>query len=45
VGLGTEYAFTPNWSVKGEYLYVVGVGTGVSKDNLNLLKLGANYKF
>jgi outer membrane immunogenic protein len=45
VGLGTEYAFTPNWSLKGEYLYVAAVGTGASKDTINLLRFGVNYKF
>lgn len=45
LGLGTEYAFTPNWTVKGEYLYVTAAGTGVTKDHLNLLRLGVNYKF
>ena len=44
-GLGAEYAFSQNWTVKGEYLYVVGVGTGVSKDQLNLLRVGVNLKF
>lgn len=44
-GLGAEYAFTPNWSVKGEYLYISAAGTGASKDQLNLLRFGANYKF
>lgn len=44
-GLGAEWAFMPNWSVKGEYLYVAATGTGVSKDQLNLLRFGVNYKF
>lgn len=44
-GLGAEYAFSPNWSLKGEYIYVLGVGTGVSKDELNLVRAGINYKF
>ena len=45
VGLGTEYAFTPNWTVKSEYLYISAMGTGVTKDQLNLLRFGVNYKF
>lgn len=44
-GLGAEYAFTPNWTVKGEYLYISAAGTGASKDQLNLLRFGVNYKF
>ena len=44
-GLGAEYAFANNWTVKGEYLYIVGVGTGVSKDQLNVVRAGINYKF
>ncbi|NGX97900.1 MAG: porin family protein [Candidatus Afipia apatlaquensis] len=44
-GLGAEYAFTPNWTVKGEYLYISAAGTGANKDQLNLLRFGANYKF
>jgi outer membrane immunogenic protein len=43
--LGAEYAFTPNWTIKGEYLYVIAAGTGVSKDTINLLRFGVNYKF
>ncbi len=45
VGLGTEYAFTPNWTVKGEYLYISAIGTGSAKNELNLLRFGVNYKF
>lgn len=44
-GLGAEYAFAHNWSFKGEYLYIVGAGTGVSKDQINLVRGGINYKF
>jgi outer membrane immunogenic protein len=44
-GLGTEWAFTPNWSVKAEYMYIVAAGTGVSKNELNLVRGGINYKF
>jgi len=44
-GLGAEYAFALNWTVKGEYLYVVGAGTGVSKDQINLFRAGVNLKF
>jgi|SRR4051812_26395061 outer membrane immunogenic protein len=45
VGLGTEYGFTPNWSVKAEYLYMIGLGTALSTDQINLLRGGVNYKF
>jgi len=44
-GLGLEYGFTPNWSVKGEYLYTKVIGTGVSTDSLNTLRAGINYRF
>lgn len=44
-GLGLEYGFTPNWSVKGEYLYTKMIGTGVSTDTLNIMRAGINYRF
>lgn len=44
-GLGAEWAFTPNWSLKGEYLYIATLGTGASTDRINLVRGGVNYKF
>ncbi|MFQ3459067.1 outer membrane beta-barrel protein [Bradyrhizobium sp. UFLA01-814] len=44
-GLGFEYGFTPNWSLKAEYLYTKVVGTGVSADDLNIVRAGVNYRF
>lgn len=44
-GLGVEYGFTPNWSVKAEYLYTKIVGTGVGTDELNVVRGGINYRF
>lgn len=51
VGGGAEYAFTPNWSVKAEYLYVdlgklncASCGSTV-KFNENIVRAGVNYKF
>jgi outer membrane immunogenic protein len=44
-GLGTEWAFAPNWTVKAEYIYIVAMGTGLSKNDLNLVRGGINYKF
>jgi outer membrane immunogenic protein len=44
-GLGIEYGFTPNWSIKGEYLYTKMIGTGVSTDQLNIMRAGVNYRF
>ena len=44
-GLGVEYGFTPNWSVKGEYLYTKVIGTGVTTDSLNTVRAGINYRF
>lgn len=45
VGLGTEWAFTQNWSAKLEYLYIATVGTGASTDHVNTIRTGINYKF
>jgi outer membrane immunogenic protein len=45
IGLGLEYGFKPNWSVKGEYLYTKVIGTGLSTDSLNTLRAGINYRF
>ncbi len=51
VGGGAEYAFTPNWTVKAEYLYVdlgkldcAACGSNV-KFNENIVRAGLNYKF
>jgi outer membrane immunogenic protein len=51
VGAGAEYAFTPNWSVKAEYLHTdlgkvdcAVCGSNV-KFNENLVRGGINYKF
>ena len=40
-----EYGFTPNWSLKGEYLYTQVIGTGASTDKLNTFRGGINYRF
>lgn len=55
IGAGVEYAFTNNWTAKIEYLYVdlqgnsytipATLGSVNADTNLNLLKLGVNYKF
>ena len=54
VGGGVEYAFTPNWSVKAEYLYVdlrqnnnnnfFFVNNNVRND-FHIARVGLNYKF
>ena len=44
-GVGMEYGFTPNWSLKGEYLYTKMIGTGVSTNELNMMRAGINYRF
>jgi outer membrane immunogenic protein len=55
LGAGVEYAFLGSWSAKFEYLYVnmgnttcdpatCGLATTV-KDNINLLRVGLNYRF
>ena len=54
VGGGLEYAFTPNWSVKAEYLFVdLGRsnqqqffgGGGGNRSQAHVARLGVNYKF
>ena len=55
-GAGAEWAFAPNWSVKGEYLWTdLGSKTTytvinifpetVSLTNINIVRLGLNYHF
>jgi outer membrane immunogenic protein len=53
-GGGIEYAFTRNWSVKAEYLYVnlgsagfacPGCGTSTITFNENVFRGGLNYRF
>lgn len=50
-GAGIEVGFTPNWSVKAEYLYVdlnekpyvlTGISNGIQS---NMLRFGINYRF
>jgi len=53
-GAGVEYAFTPNWTAKVEYLYVdlgnlscnlnCASGTSVTLTE-NIVRAGINYKF
>jgi outer membrane immunogenic protein len=51
LGGGAEYAVTPNWSVKAEYLYVdlgkidCAACGGEVKFNENIVRGGINYKF
>jgi outer membrane immunogenic protein len=44
-GLGLEYGFTPNWSVKAEYLYTKVIGSGLTTDSINAVRGGINYRF
>ena len=44
-GLGFEYGFAHNWSVKLEYLYVETMGSGVSTDHIDNVRAGINYRF
>ena len=53
-GAGVEYAFTDNWTVKGEYLYlgtpndvpeIAGTADVDGHVNSNVLRVGVNYKF
>jgi outer membrane immunogenic protein len=43
LGAGIEYAFTPSWSVKGEYLYVTAASLDISHNNE--IRAGVNYRF
>ena len=55
IGAGLEFAVTPNWSAKAEYLYVslgkfnCGPNCGAPTDNVsfsaNLVRGGINYRF
>jgi outer membrane immunogenic protein len=55
IGAGLEFAVTPNWSAKAEYLYVslgkfnCGFNCGAPTDNVsfsaNLVRGGINYRF
>ena len=50
VGGGVEYGITPNWSLKGEYLWSALDGDTVAgladtTQNLQTVKFGANYRF
>jgi outer membrane immunogenic protein len=44
-GLGAEWGFAQNWSLKAEYLYIATLGTGVSTNSLNTVRGGINYRF
>jgi|tagenome__1003787_1003787.scaffolds.fasta_scaffold20930841_2 outer membrane immunogenic protein len=44
-GLGTEWAFSQNWSAKLEYLYISSMSSGASTDHLNTVRAGINYRF
>jgi outer membrane immunogenic protein len=44
-GLGVEWGFTPNWSLKAEYLYTTVVSGGLSIDKFNTVRGGINYRF
>ncbi|MGL4288463.1 MAG: outer membrane protein [Phreatobacter sp.] len=51
IGGGAEYAFTPNWTVRGEYLYsnygnkdIFGPGSSVRLET-HKFRLGVNYLF
>ena len=43
-GAGLEYGFAPNWSAKAEYLYIAQL-QGANLQNLNLFRVGLNYRF
>jgi outer membrane immunogenic protein len=56
VGGGVEWGFTPNWSVKGEYLWahyesqnyfasLIPPGFASGTFDVNTVKLGVNYRF
>ena len=41
-GGGIEYGFTPNWSVKAEYVWI---GAALNDAHLNTIRGGINYRF
>jgi outer membrane immunogenic protein len=43
-GLGVEYAFSPAWSAKLEWLYIAQL-QGANTENANLIRVGLNYRF
>jgi len=53
LGGGVEWAFSPNWSLKGEYLYVdlgnesfsTPAGTFTTDTDLHTARVGLNYRF
>ena len=55
VGVGIEYAFAQNWTVKAEYMYygfsdlrpgfVAAPNTDRERINIHTVKLGVNYLF
>jgi outer membrane immunogenic protein len=53
VGGGIEWAFSPNWSLKSEYLYVdLGdqtfsspAGTYTTETDFHTARVGLNYRF
>jgi outer membrane immunogenic protein len=42
-GVGVEYGFAPNWSMKAEYLYIAAAALELS--HVNEVRLGVNYRF
>jgi outer membrane immunogenic protein len=43
-GLGVEYAFSPSWSTKLEYMFI-GQMQGANLQNANMIRVGLNYRF
>lgn len=41
-GLGAEWGFAQNWSLKLEYLYIAVAGSGANTDTV---RAGINYRF
>jgi len=44
-GLGAEWGFAQNWSLKLEYLYIEALGSGVSTNHIDTIRGGINYRF
>jgi outer membrane immunogenic protein len=44
-GLGVEYGFAPNWSMKAEYMWIGGVSGALTTDKLNTIRVGLDYRF
>lgn len=45
IGFGSEYRFSTNWAVKGEYQFINGIGNGDKRADLYSTFIGLTYYF